>query len=84
MKIRINQVLINLLQFADDTIFFCKDEVKNILVIKSILRCFETVSSLRVNFHKSKVGGTSLDLNVLVNYVMILNCDYISFPFEYS
>jgi len=45
-----------MLQFANDTIFFCEDNVKNI-TIKCSLRCFELVSGLKVNFRKSKIAS---------------------------
>jgi len=41
------------------------------------------VLGLRVKFHKSKVGGIGLYMNVLDNYVMTLNYDYMAFPFKY-
>lgn len=49
--------LISYLQFADDTIIFCKadeDQVKN---VKTILLCFEAVSGMKVNFFKSELLG---------------------------
>jgi len=41
----------------NDTLFICKINVKNIVVIKSILRCFKLASRLKVNLHKSRVWG---------------------------
>jgi len=49
-------VQVDLLQFADDTLFLCNPSHHNVFVIKAILRYFELVSGLRVNFHKSMVG----------------------------
>jgi len=46
-----------MLQFVDDIIFFCKLLYDNVLAIKAILRIFELVSGLRINFHNSKVGS---------------------------
>jgi len=56
VKVGSQGVQVDLLQFADDTIFFCEPSYHNVLVVKAILRSFEVVSGLRVNFHKSVVG----------------------------
>ena len=49
-----NKVAVNILQFADDTIFFGEASMDNIQVIKAILRSFEIASGLRINFAKSQ------------------------------
>lgn len=56
IELRNNKIKVNLLQFADDTLFLCEMNNQNILALKSMLRCFEMVSGFRVNFHKSKIG----------------------------
>lgn len=38
-----------LLQFAYDALFFCEPTMKNVLALKSMLRCFELASVLKVN-----------------------------------
>jgi len=74
---------VDLLQFADDTIFFCEPSYHNILVAKAILRSFEVVSGLRVYFHKSVVGSVGISqLDVLV-FVKCLNCRQMELPFKY-
>lgn len=50
------EVEVKLLQFTDDTIFFCQANFKCILAIKAILRSFKVASCLKVIFHKSQVG----------------------------
>jgi len=37
---------------------------------------------LRVNFHKINIGGIGIERNKIENYVMILNCSYMSIPFK--
>ena len=44
-----------LLQYTDNTIFVGELNLENVVVVKSILRCFELVSDLKVNFHEEKV-----------------------------
>jgi len=51
------QVKVNMLQYADDTLFFCKASPQNAFVIKVMLNCFELVSRLTVNYMKSRIGG---------------------------
>jgi len=57
IKVGKKEVDVNILQFADDTLFFYQAETQNIFTIKSILCFFELALGLKVNFHKSKVGG---------------------------
>ena len=35
-----NKVKVNMLQYADDTLFFCKATAKSVFCLKSILTCF--------------------------------------------
>jgi hypothetical protein len=43
------------IQYADDTIIMIDGSEKSILNLKTILYCFEWLSGLRINFHKSEV-----------------------------
>ena len=71
------------MQFADDTIFFYEPSYHNVLVVKAILRSFEVVSRLRVNFHKSVVGLVGISqLDVFV-FSKCLNCRQMELPFKY-
>jgi len=47
------EVKINMLQCANYTFFYCKAITQNIMVMKSILGCFELVFELKVNYLKS-------------------------------
>ena len=51
------KIPVNILQFADDTIFFGEPSMDNVTVIKAILKSFEMVSGLRINFAKSQFGA---------------------------
>ena len=48
------EVPADVLQYADDTIFFGEASMENVKTVKVILRSFELVSGLRINFAKSK------------------------------
>ena len=70
----IQRVQVDLLQFADNTLFFCKPSYHNVLVVKAILRSFELVLGLRVNFNKREVGSVGVtQLDNLV-FSKCLNC----------
>ena len=46
---------VNMLQYADATIFLLKDDEDRAKNLKSILTAFEQMSGLIINFHKSEV-----------------------------
>ncbi|XP_058767768.1 uncharacterized protein LOC131641483 [Vicia villosa] len=60
---------VDLLQFADDTLIVGEGTWKHVWAIKEILRAFEIVSGLGINYHKSKLIGINAqygDLSSLV------------------
>jgi len=57
MEIGSKKVKVNMLQYADDTLFFCHANSKSIFNIKAMLNCFKLASSLKVNFLKSSICG---------------------------
>jgi len=83
VKVGRKEVEICLLQFADDTLFMCQDSYTNIFTIKAILRCFELLSGLKINFHKSKLAGVNVEKNTLEVYAKSLNCLTMKIPFIY-
>jgi len=72
-----------MLQYADDTLFFSEANTKSVFNIKVILLCFELASGFKVNFLKSKIGGTGLDQSSLLCFANILNCKAMVIPFVY-
>ena len=78
-----NKLNVNMLQFADDTLFFCKPSSNDLVDIKSILRCFELASGLKINFHKSKLGGVGVGEDELLRSSNILNYGLMNVPFKY-
>jgi len=69
--------------FADDTLFLCDESFFSIFTIMMILRCFELVLGLKVNFHKSKLAGICVDRYPLNTYAKTLNCNTMRLPFKY-
>ena len=81
VKVGRNSIECCLLQFVDDTLFMCEDSFDNIFAIKAILQCYEIVSGLKVNFHKSKLAGIGVDSYAMNTYAKTLNCDIMRIPF---
>jgi len=83
IKVGSNGTKVGLLQFGDDTLFLCETKVQNALILKAVLRCFELVSGLRVNFSKTKVWGLGLDASMINEFSNTLNCKHMKIPFTY-
>ncbi|GKV48490.1 hypothetical protein SLEP1_g55300 [Rubroshorea leprosula] len=52
--------LVSLLQFADDTVILGRATSENVLMVKAILRWFEIMSGLRINYSKSSIYGLNV------------------------
>ncbi|XP_028184686.1 uncharacterized protein LOC114371439 [Glycine soja] len=74
---------INILQYADDTLFFGTATTTNVRVMKSILRIFELVSGLKINYAKSQFGCLGKSLDWCREAASYLNCGQLEFPFSY-
>jgi hypothetical protein len=55
-----NNIQFQMLQFADDTIMLGEGTRENLWTIKTLLRSFELVSGLKINFVKSKLYGVNV------------------------
>ena len=51
-KVARNSPAISHLQFADDTLSFCRDDKDQIRNVQATLICFKAMSGLKVNFSK--------------------------------
>jgi len=74
LEIGREKVKVNMLQYADDTLFFCEANVKSVFNIKATLNWFELSSGLKVNFMKSKIGGLGVEQIMMQGFAAILNC----------
>lgn len=83
VKIGAGEEVLSHLQFADDTMIFCEADRGEILTIKRILRCFELMSGLKINFHKSCVCGVGVEDSVVEGFADILRCKSQKLPFTY-
>lgn len=71
------------LQYADDTIILTEGDPDSIKNIKFLLYCFEWMSGLKINYHKSEVvafGYKELQLQEIAN---ALNCKVGKLPMTY-
>ncbi|MCI26093.1 LINE-1 reverse transcriptase like, partial [Trifolium medium] len=71
------------LQYADDTLCIGEASVENLWALKAILRGFEMVSGLKVNFWKSNLMGVNVPQDFLSLASAFLNCRVCSIPFKY-
>lgn len=71
------------MQFLDDTLFFAKPFLQNVICMKAILRCFELVSDLWVNIHKSKLASVGVESRAIGTYASLLNCGTTNISFMY-
>lgn len=78
-----NKVELSLLQYVDDTILFGVASMKNVRAIKVILRSFELVSGLKINFAKSSFGTIGMSEQWMKSVASYLNCRLLSVPFSY-
>lgn len=56
---------------------------RRLVNLKRILRCFEVMSGLRINYHKSQVCGVGVADGVLGRFADILNCKTKKLPVKY-
>jgi hypothetical protein len=78
-----NGLCISHLQYADDTLFIGEATTENLWVMKAILRGFEMVSGLKVNFWKSNIMGVNVPHEFMTVASTFLNCRVNSIPFKY-
>ncbi|GKV32054.1 hypothetical protein SLEP1_g40687 [Rubroshorea leprosula] len=71
------------LQYADDTILFAKAKEENVWAMKGVLRAFELVSGLKINFNKSHLIGIHVQEGWLNKMSWVLCCKVGVFPFKY-
>uniref|UniRef100_A0A0A8Y5Y3 Reverse transcriptase domain-containing protein n=1 Tax=Arundo donax TaxID=35708 RepID=A0A0A8Y5Y3_ARUDO len=71
------------LQYADDTILFLDRSVENANNFKWIMTCFELMSGMRVNYHKSELIPIYMHEEECITYANIFGCPVGNFPIRY-
>ncbi|XP_058749655.1 uncharacterized protein LOC131622635 [Vicia villosa] len=75
--------VLDILQFADDTIMLGEATTDNLWSLKVVLRGFELVSGLRINFVKSNVYGVNVGEWFLNTATFFLGCKRSVIPFTF-
>ncbi|XP_058784616.1 uncharacterized protein LOC131659444 [Vicia villosa] len=65
---------VDILQFEDDTLLVGEGSWKQVRAINTVLRVFEIVSGLGINFHKSKLIGVNVSPSFLDAAAYFLAC----------
>jgi hypothetical protein len=65
---------ISILQYTDDTIIFMDHDLDKAQNMKLLLRAFEQVLSLKINFHKSKLFCFGQTQNFVEQYTYLFGC----------
>ncbi|GKV15257.1 hypothetical protein SLEP1_g26053 [Rubroshorea leprosula] len=71
------------LQYANDTLLFGEATEENVWAMKGILRTFELVSRLKINFNKSLLIGIGVEEEWLHKMAWIMCCKKRNMPFKY-
>lgn len=74
---------VNLLQFADDTIMVEDGSSDNLWSMKAIIRGFEMMSGLKINFNKSKLYEIHVGEWFLNATSILLSCNVDSLPLKF-
>nr|KYP36869.1 hypothetical protein KK1_041971 [Cajanus cajan] len=74
---------ISLLQFADDTLIIGEATIQNLWCLKAILRCFELISGMKINFHKSCVVNIHSGADFTNLAASFLHCKVGQLPFKH-
>jgi hypothetical protein len=71
------------LQYADDTILFLEKDVEMARNLKWLLTCFEQMSGMRINYHKSDLLTINVEEDEARVFAQIFGCKLADFPFIY-
>lgn len=82
-KLGVNGVPLSHLQFTDDTIIFCNNDVEEMGNIKRILRCFQLMSGLKINYSKSSLCGINVRQEDVTSLAQIMGCKSEGLPIKY-
>ncbi|GKC38993.1 kinase-like domain, beta-lactamase/transpeptidase-like protein [Tanacetum coccineum] len=83
IQVGVDNVMVSHLQYVDDTTFFGEWNKENDKYLMCILRCFEEVSGLRVNYNKSKLYGIGVTERELSEMASWMGCGVGDYPFTY-
>jgi hypothetical protein len=71
------------LQYADDTLLFLDHDYQAACHLKWLMVCFEHLSGMRINYHKSDMTPINLDEGEANQYAKVFCCKVGISPFRY-
>lgn len=71
------------LQYVDDTILFMEYDDMSIINMKFTLYCFEWMTGLKINCHKSEVVVLGVNLSEQQRVANMMNCQVGDLPMKY-
>jgi hypothetical protein len=71
------------LQYADDTLIFLEKDEGNGVNLKWTLTCFEQISGMKINYHKSELMAINIEQGEMQPYLDIFQCVAGAFPMKY-
>ncbi|KAL9666964.1 hypothetical protein QQ045_001308 [Rhodiola kirilowii] len=71
------------LQFADDTVLFCRPDLEEVRNLRHLLRTFAVSSGFEINFKKSRVVGVGLEDVEVEKFADELGCPLGRLPMNY-
>ena len=77
------KVMVSHLQFADDTLFFIKNDDHSLNNLIMLLDVFCSASGLKINLAKSQLLGINVDDNVILEKAMMLGCEAGQWPLQH-
>jgi len=78
-----NELFVSHLQFADVTLLMGEKSWANVRAFRAVFVLFESVSGLKVNFHKSMLSGINIGESWLGAAATVLSCIVGRVPFMY-
>lgn len=74
---------VSILQYADDTVVMMEYEDDYFLSLKFLLYCFEWMSGLKINYHKSEIYAMGVDNEEACRVANIFDCTLAKLPMTY-
>ena len=74
IKVGHDGLLVSHLQYANCTIIFYELVMDQLLNVKRLLKCFQVMSSLKINFQKSSLFGIDIAQQTLVEWAHTICC----------
>jgi hypothetical protein len=71
------------LQYTDDTLLFLNSDVQGACHLKWLMACFEHLSGMKINYHKSDLIAINLEEGETTQFAKVICCKLGTFPFKY-